>query len=127
MSTAASKKRPLRVALATYSGERVDQHFAKAKYFDIYELVGEENIFIERRENIAGTCGCHGENTVELFRSIIETIADCKYVLANRVGGGALVHLIDHGIRAAVVGDTVPNALQWLRTSGKLEHLLRNY
>ena len=115
----------VRIAVASSTGERVDQHFSKSPYFDIYDLSENSWTFVERRENPEVSCGCHDEHGGAAFEAIIGYITDCRFVVAQRIGNGALSYLIDRGIRAAQIDDTVHNALNSLLMSGKHKKLLR--
>jgi predicted Fe-Mo cluster-binding NifX family protein len=115
----------VRIAVATGSGERVDQHFSRSPTFDIFDIVDSVPVFVERRENREASCGCQSNHDGAAFSTIIEGIADCSFVVAQRIGNGALSSLIDHGIRASQSDDTVSGALQTIIASGKLKNLLR--
>ena len=121
--------RTVRVAVATYTGERVDSHFSQSPFFDIYDVTQGAWTFAQRRANTGASCGCHsgaaGEKTGHAFDNVAQFISDCQFVVANRIGSGAVGYLVDHGIRAAQVDDTVENALKTLIASGKLNKLLR--
>lgn len=115
----------VRVAVATSTGERVDGHFATAAFFDVYDINGTSIEKVGRRENLSGGCGCHDEHGGSAFEQIIKLISDCRFIVALRIGNGAVSWLVDRGIRAAQIDDTVENALQSLIKSGKLRTLLR--
>jgi len=117
----------VRIAVATSTGERVDQHFSRSQNFDIYDLTNSTWRFVERRANAAASCGCHEPDSGEAFDAVTVFIADCRFVIALRIGNGALTYLIDRGIRAAQMDDTVENAIRALVTSGKLNNLLRKH
>jgi predicted Fe-Mo cluster-binding NifX family protein len=101
----------VRVAVATSTGERVDSHFSQSPFFDIYDIKEGAWKFAQRRANT--------------FAKVAVFISDCQFVVANRIGSGAVGYLVDHGIRAAQFDDTVENALRALIASGKLTKLLR--
>lgn len=72
------------VAVATKGGGLVNQHFGHAKEFMIYEVDATEAKFIGHRK-VADYCqGGYGEEA--MLAGIISTIADCKAVLAAKVG-----------------------------------------
>jgi len=123
--TGATVSKPVRVAVATGTGERVDQHFATTPFFDIFDLDDSTFTFVNRRENSAGRCGCHDQHGGAIFEALTEIIKDCRFVVALRIGHGALSYLIERGIRAAQIDDTVENSLKQLLNSGKLKTLLR--
>jgi predicted Fe-Mo cluster-binding NifX family protein len=115
----------IRVAVATSDGVRVDQHFSRASHFDIYDVSNDTAQFVERRENKNASCGCHDDHGAATFESIISGITDCRFIIAQRIGNGAISYLIDRGIRASQTDDTVDVALKNLVQSGKLKNLLR--
>jgi len=119
----------VRVAVATSTGERVDSHFSQSPFFDIYDIKEGAWTFAQRRANTEASCGCHsqtpGESAGHAFAKVAVFISDCQFVVANRIGSGAVGYLVDHGIRAAQFDDTVENALRALIASGKLTKLLR--
>jgi predicted Fe-Mo cluster-binding NifX family protein len=123
--TPARQATTVRVAVATSTGERVDGHFATAAFFDVYDIDGNEIVRVGRRENLSGRCGCHDEHGGSAFEQIIGIIYDCRFIVALRIGNGAVSYLVDRGIRAAQIDDTVEGALQSLIKSGKLRTLLR--
>jgi predicted Fe-Mo cluster-binding NifX family protein len=115
----------VRLAVATSNGERVDQHFSRSQFFDIYDVEKDSWTFVEHRPNPASSCGCHDEHGGTAFDAILEFLSDCRFVVAQRIGNGALSYLIDRGVRAAQIDDTVENALRTLVTSGKLSRILK--
>ncbi len=81
--TSASSPKVL-VAVATKGGGLVNQHFGHAKEFMIYEVDAAEAKFVGHRK-VADYCqGGYGEEAT--LTGIIETIADCKAILASKVG-----------------------------------------
>jgi predicted Fe-Mo cluster-binding NifX family protein len=115
----------LRVAVATGDGGRVDQHFARSRFFDVYEVDADRYTFFERRENPSGRCDCDGSHRDKAFAEICDLIKDCRFVVALRIGEGAITHLVDRAIRAAQIDDTVDGALRQLIESGKFKTALR--
>jgi nitrogen fixation protein NifB len=72
------------VAVATKGGGVVNQHFGHAKEFMIYEVDANEAKFVSHRK-IDNYCqGGYGEDA--MLDGIINTVADCKAVLASKVG-----------------------------------------
>ena len=128
-SGASALAQGVRVAVATSTGKRVDSHFSQSPFFDIYDIKEGAWTFAQRRANTEASCGCNsgapGENAGHAFAKVAGFISDCQFVVANRIGSGAVGYLVDHGIRAAQFDDTVENALKTLIASGKLNKLLR--
>ena len=72
------------VAVATKGGGLVNQHFGHAKEFMIYEVNSTTATFIGHRK-VADYCqGGYGEEAA--LEGIINTISDCKAILAAKVG-----------------------------------------
>lgn len=72
------------VAVATKGGGLVNQHFGHAKEFMIYEVDATEAKFVGHRK-VADYCqGGYGEDAA--LQGIINTIADCRAILAAKVG-----------------------------------------
>ncbi|MEL6489939.1 MAG: nitrogenase cofactor biosynthesis protein NifB [Cyanobacteria bacterium J06621_3] len=72
------------VAVATKGGGVVNQHFGHAKEFMIYEVDATDAKFIGHRK-VADYCqGGYGEEAT--LTGIIDTVSDCKAVLASKVG-----------------------------------------
>jgi predicted Fe-Mo cluster-binding NifX family protein len=121
----AEQQLSIRVAVATGTGKRVDQHFAKTPGFDIYDVTEKGYAFIERRANPQARCGCgSGGHETDAFEAVTGSIKDCRFVVALQIGNGAITYLVDRGIRAAQIDDTVEIALQQLIDSGKLNKLI---
>lgn len=125
MSNSSNERKKIRIAVATSDGKRVDQHFARSEYFDIYEVEETNWVFVDRKSNSDGRCGCHDEHGGAAFEEIISRISDCRFVIALRIGNGAVSYLVDRGIRASQIDDTTENALNTIISSGKLKNLLR--
>ncbi|WP_366524893.1 nitrogenase cofactor biosynthesis protein NifB [Acaryochloris sp. IP29b_bin.137] len=72
------------VAVATKGGGLINQHFGHAKEFMIYEVDANEAKFVGHRK-VADYCqGGYGEEAT--LTGIIDTVSDCKAVLASKVG-----------------------------------------
>jgi len=84
VSTPVTNSSKVLVAVATKGGGLVNQHFGHAREFMIYEVDATEAKFIGHRK-VADYCqGGYGEEAA--LENIINTIADCKAVLAAKVG-----------------------------------------
>ncbi|MEB3229407.1 MAG: nitrogenase cofactor biosynthesis protein NifB [Leptolyngbyaceae bacterium] len=72
------------VAVATKGGGIVNQHFGHAKEFMIYEVDANSVRFVGHRK-IDNYCqGGYGEDA--MLEGIIKSVADCKAVLASKIG-----------------------------------------
>lgn len=72
------------VAVATKGGGVVNQHFGHAKEFQIYEVDGVEAKFVGHRKVDHYCQGGYGEEAT--LDNIIQSISDCKGVLASKIG-----------------------------------------
>ena len=104
---------PVRVAVATKSGVRVDQHFGHAEAFRVYEYAGGAVRFVENRPvpaycRSSDACGGHTGR----IDAIIETIADCAAVLSLRIGEHPRAALAERGIRSMMHYDFIEIAVR---------------
>jgi MoaA/NifB/PqqE/SkfB family radical SAM enzyme len=104
---------PVRVAVATKSGVRVDQHFGHAEAFRVYEYAGGTVRFVENRP-VPAYCRSSGECGLRTDRidAIIETIADCAAVLSLRIGELPRAALAERGIRPVMHYDFIETAVR---------------
>ncbi|OAB60326.1 nitrogen fixation protein NifB [Leptolyngbya valderiana BDU 20041] len=72
------------LAVASKGGGLVNQHFGHAKEFTIYEVDATEVKFVGHRKILDYCQGGYGEDAA--LEGIIDTISDCKAVLASKVG-----------------------------------------
>ncbi|MPM44988.1 FeMo cofactor biosynthesis protein NifB [bioreactor metagenome] len=113
-----SAPRPLLFAVASKGGLVVDQHFGHASEFYIFEVLGDEITFRERR-GVAGQycegpddCGEGGARNQEgLLSQIIKTVSDCAGVLCMRIGDAPRKSLTGQGIQVTVTYDRVDRAV----------------
>jgi nitrogen fixation protein NifX len=95
----------MKVAFATTSGVRVDEHFGRAAKFLIYEFTGEGYKKVEERifsgeardaavENTKGM-GAEHDAAVE---AKVEKISDCKIIYMTNIGGPSAARLGRKGI-----------------------------
>jgi nitrogen fixation protein NifB len=95
------------VAVATKGGGLVNQHFGHAKEFMIYEVDATEAKFIGHRK-VADYCQSgYGEEAA--LDGIISTIADCKAVLAAKVGPCPQKELQKAGLTVVEAYDVIEN------------------
>ncbi|WGT67069.1 nitrogenase cofactor biosynthesis protein NifB [cyanobacterium endosymbiont of Epithemia clementina EcSB] len=79
------KKGPkILLAVATKGNRLVNQHFGHAKEFQIFEVDGADVKFVAHRKVDHYCQTGYGEKAT--LEHIIETIADCKGVLASKIG-----------------------------------------
>jgi predicted Fe-Mo cluster-binding NifX family protein len=113
----------IRIAVASSDGKVVNQHFGAADQFFIFGYDGEKLAFLETRK--AEAVCVEGKHDNEALAQKARLIGDCGYVIGSRIGPGAVPALFAEGIRACVDADFIESALEKLKTSGKLEHVLK--
>ena len=80
-----AKKTPkILLAVATKGGRLVNQHFGHAKEFQIFEVDGNEAKFVGHRKVDHYCQSGYGEEAT--LDNIIQSISDCKGVLASKIG-----------------------------------------
>ena len=80
----AKRGQKILVAVATKGSGVVNQHFGHAKEFQIFEVDGVEVKFVGHRKIDHYCQGGYGEEAT--LNNIIGAIADCKAVLASKIG-----------------------------------------
>ncbi|MDR0984761.1 MAG: diguanylate cyclase [Ruminococcus sp.] len=84
-----------KIAIASIGNEYVDQHFGNAKYWQIYEKIGEEYIFLEQRLTSSYCKGsCEGG-----FEHIISKLNDCDGIFVAKIGEQAAAVMLEKGKR----------------------------
>lgn len=95
-----------RVAVASTDNIVVNQHFGHTDRFYIYDVIGEmeSSLVEERRVHPPCSFGEHDEDTME---EAVKRLADCQYVICNRIGGGAIKGLEKYEIIACEMSDYI--------------------
>ncbi|MFA6342602.1 MAG: NifB/NifX family molybdenum-iron cluster-binding protein [Fibrobacteraceae bacterium] len=114
----------IRVAVASTTGESVDQHFAKTPHFFIYEFNGISWHFVEDRVNPENFCSCSAGLNHHSFEDVSSLLSDCHFILAFQIGPAAAVALFRQGIRAHIAVGPVLPALEEFQKSPKFQHPL---
>lgn len=111
-----------KVAIASSDGIVINQHFGRADTFYIYEVLGMKQCkFIEKRE-VTSVCNGGNHDNKDL-RACISRLKDCKYVLASRIGMGAVNMLEQSGITPMELPGIMEESLDKLMTYEQLQHL----
>jgi nitrogen fixation protein NifX len=111
----------IRVAVASWDGEHITQHFGHAEQFIIYEIESNSYKCIETRSNQAG---CKGRtHDGDLLAQSAELLADCEVVLVSRIGQGARALLAERGILAMEAPIFIDDALERLIASKYFKNL----
>ena len=83
-----------RIGFASMDGERIDQHFGSARYWQIYD-VGESGVFVETRKTLPRYQGhCEGG-----FDHQLAVLGDCRGVFVRKIGESAAAFMISKGKR----------------------------
>jgi nitrogenase molybdenum-iron protein alpha/beta subunit/MoaA/NifB/PqqE/SkfB family radical SAM enzyme len=101
-----------RFAVATKSGVIVDMHFGHAREFYIYESDGDDTRFVETRsvsKYCTDSADCNDKE--DRWDSVIRAVADCRAVLALRIGQTPEQRLRDNGIDVVATFDHVETAV----------------
>ena len=102
-----------RVALASTDNRNVDQHFGRAESFLIVD-VDDSGAYEEVEQRfVVPICNGGSHNSDKMKRGV-EALLDCNFVLAARIGPGAVDELSQHGIAAFEMPGTVGDALKKL-------------
>ena len=99
---------PLRMAVASRDGLRVDQHFGQAEDFLVYDVAGDTAKLVETRKVAA-----HAQGDEDPRQTIIRMLADCKILLVAKIGPTPQEQLAASGIEASDLykGKPIPAAL----------------
>jgi len=93
------------VAVATKGGGIVNQHFGHAKEFQIFEVDANEAKFVGHRKIDQYCQGGYGEEAT--LDHVIKAIADCKAVLASKIGGCPQEELKKAGLQVVEAYDVI--------------------
>ena len=99
-----------RVAVASTDGESVNTHFGKAENFYIYIVDDDEGYDLLEKRNVTPVCqdGFHNKASMEKH---VQQFKDCKYVVASRIGDGALQSLTAAGITSMDLPGSIDDAI----------------
>jgi predicted Fe-Mo cluster-binding NifX family protein len=100
-----------RIAVATHSGELIDEHFGHAKFFRVYDINQSGYDFIEVRDAVAACQHRLGHDTTR-FDKIIELLSDCDALLVQKIGEGAAAYLIAKNVRVFEVSGSIDAVLE---------------
>ena len=100
----------VKIAVATNDGKIIDEHFGRAKSFQVFEVEDTGDFrFIEERNIIPH---CPGDPDVDHSAdAAVKQLTDVDAVFVSRIGPGAAKSLEDRGIRAFALSGPVDRAL----------------
>ena len=109
------------IAVASSDGIWIDQHFGRALRFIVYRCDADGFAELETRES---TAPCNGRShDDDRLTQAIERIADCRAVLVQAIGPGALDQLLARRIHPVTSGGAVEEALWSLIHSKRFTYL----
>ena len=111
-----------RVAVASTDGYTVDTHFGRAYDFYIYQYLVDEWIFVEKR-TVNPVCQ-DGQHSVAAMQKNISQFADCQYVVASKIGTGAMSALQSQGIVPMSLPMDINDALEKIYTYNEIQKML---
>ena len=88
-----------RVAIASTDGRNVDQHFGRCECFLIVD-VDEDGSFEEIEARYVTPVCMGGYHNQDKLKKGVEALLDCNFVLAAKIGPGAMDELEEWGIAA---------------------------
>ena len=108
-------------AASTDYGYTVDVHFGRATDFYIYQYLEGEWIYLEKR-SVEPVCqgGSHSSSEME---KRIEVFQDCQYVIASRIGIGAVTLMSQKGIVAMALPGDLLEALDKIYSYNEIQNL----
>jgi len=111
----------VKVAVASSDGKRVNAHFGRARSFRIYELIHDAWKLQENRESLPA---CFGqEHSDDALERTADLIADCRVVVVEQVGSGAVDVLLGRRIMPFMLAGSVEEALLTLLDSRRFRYL----
>ena len=90
-----TENQPVRVAVASSNGERVDRHFGQTDDLWVFDVNDAGQKMIEVRNIDANACGDEDRR-----QTIYRLVADCKVLLVAKIGVGPQTKLTSLGVEA---------------------------
>ena len=108
--TQGDSKSKYRVAVASTDGETVNTHYGKSHLFYIYFVDDETGYDLVEKRVVTPVCqdGSHVKSAME---ESVKQFADCKYVVASRIGAGAAQSLTAAGIISMELPGSIDDAI----------------
>ena len=116
-----------RCAAATSDGLLVDQHFGRAKAFEIYDIASDGSFeFVESRSVPRACRGEEGHDDAALLEAA-DLLSDCAFVIVARVGPAAWAQLEHRGIASyslvAEVDTAIEKVVRFRRMQAEIEEM----
>lgn len=94
----------MRIAVASSDGERVDSPFEMAESFYVFDLEGQNKVFIEKRNSKRYSISVEHIETKRFkrnrFQMVLSAIQDCKSVYISQISEMLTQKLNEFGIKA---------------------------
>ncbi len=112
-----------RVAFASSDGYVVDTHFGRAETLYIYQFFDGEYSLVEKRY-VSSVCqgGTHSPNEM---RKNVEHFLDCQYIVALRIGVGAMAIIRECGITPMVLPGELTEAMDKIYKYHQIQKLFK--
>jgi lactoylglutathione lyase len=88
-----SQTATIRMAVASTTGTKIDQHFGQTEAFYVFDVTAAGAVEVDRREVAVNALPNEGSR-----ETIIRILADCKTLLAEKIGNGPRPMLAKAGI-----------------------------
>ena len=123
--TLGDSKSKYRVAVASTDGESVNIHYGKSDLFYIYFVDDENGYDLVEKRSVIPVCqdGSHFKSAME---ESVKQFEDCKYVVASRIGAGALQALTSSGIISMELPGNIDDAILKIWKYNRVQGLFSN-
>ncbi len=102
-----------RIAVASSDGINVNEHYGRARNFYIFDVVENESYSEAGVKELIPACNGGVHDSEHLKRSA-GYFADCRYVIASRIGPGAMAALEDVGVEGYEFAGDIDEAIDRL-------------
>lgn len=99
-----------RVAVASTDGETVNTHYGKAEIFYIYTVDDEVGYDLFEIRKVTPVCQDGSHNKTAMEQSALK-FTDCRYVVASRIGSGAVQALSSANITSMELPGSIDDAI----------------
>jgi predicted Fe-Mo cluster-binding NifX family protein len=111
----------VKIAFASSDGVNVDEHFGRARSFQIYRLHDAGHELIETRK-IEPVCSGHAHDDDALSKTA-QALSDCRGVVAAQIGAGAIDALLLHRTMAFTLPGSLDEAIEALVRAKRFAYL----
>ena len=114
-----------RIAIASTDGDSVNIHYGKSNLFYIYRVDDETGYDLIEERSVTPVCqdGSHEKSSME---ESVKQFEDCKYVVASRIGAGALQALTSSGIISMELPGNIDDAILKVWKYNRVQGLFSN-